>query len=216
MSRPKGFRNNPARHSLSARGIPNVKSFGHYVDTKTIQDWKLHIDKSDNTYPYRVQVENPEGQIVLKTLNFPTLDEAKEVRDEVEEDMKVKVFGRKEYLDKIQTTLEGRGFTVEVKPDSDVKEWNDPKMIVEKDGITIKLNNQDLDHEDYYVAIYKYFDTIKKITDELSAGGRDDVWYSDVSRAIKYEMKYAKSEYTDLVYSAVCDNLRKRGVNVHS
>lgn len=186
------------------------------MEKENIEDYKGYtlktIRRADYSFPYHVEVYDTERRQIAKTLQIETIEEANKIREKLKKELEEKVIGKEKYLNDFKKKYEEQGFNVIIHPDTN--EFYDPKMTMEKDGITIKLTKQSMLNEDYPNGALKYFGVIKEVVNDNK--DRNDIFYSNINSSVDYRMKGAKSAYREIVFLTVCDNLEKHGVNVHS
>jgi len=182
----------------------NTENFQGYI-LKTVK-------RSDYSFPYHIEIYNPAGEQIGKTLQIETLTEVEQTKSQIKKDLEKKIINKDTYLNGIKSKYESEGFKVTIH--SEAKGFYDPKMTIEKDGLAVNLTETELQNEDYVTGAYKYFPVIKQVYDDWK--GQGDVFYSTINSNVDSQMKNAKSGYRAIVFSSVTDNLRKHGVNVHS
>ena len=162
----------------------------------------LAIVKTDNEFPYQVQLETPEGEVLSKTLLMETIEEARESFKDSKSDYLKKEIGKDTFYQEVRDDLKSKGFQV----------TGDYDLQVTKGAYKFEVSREDVMNGEYK-ALFRNFDNIVvPVVDSFK--GKDDVFYSSIYSEIKSRTPYSKRK--GVLFNAVVDILKNKGVMVHS
>lgn len=172
------------------------------------------IKRPDYSFPFHIEIYDRQGKQIGKTLQIENMNEVSKHKEALKKELDKKWSDPEGYFRGVTEDFNSKGFKTDERKLPDDAGFYEPKLIVAKDNLDVEFTKDELRDEDNIEAVKRHFDVIEKVYNNLKS--EDDVFYSAISSYIKSEMKYSKEPYRAKVFSAVCDLLRKKGVNVHS